>query len=436
MKTTWKKFLSLVLAVSVLSTLLVPAMAAGEGEPEQVRNAVLYQINGDGELEYNVTHKAMIADNVAITGDAAITTPDDLKSALGTADHGAAVLGTDIGTRTLGEKAYYADLTLTGGVITGIAITDAVERPIIGISWKKDEVGQDYQGFAEAYERNGAYAVFLPQVTDAQGARNVLASLDGIFMTGGEDWGTELYGEEVTPHGASGVNEARDTSDIAYMQQAVKMGVPLFAVCRGAQGFNVAMGGKLIQDIPYYFGQKLLNKELDPALVTGVATGKIPEDLEGYELLPDEVKSASVEDQDHPDDPHLRIYVDGNIHGGMDSTGYHALKGGILNNSVAIDPESRLAEILGKPELDNVATAHHQAIDPENLGDDLKVVAQASDGIVEGIEYTGTDENGEETFALAVQWHPERDALKDTRDVDVDQDECNALLRALVTEAQ
>ena len=45
---------------------------------------------------------------------------------------------------------------------------------------------------------------------------------------------------------------------------------------------------------------------------------------------------------------------------------------------------------------------------------------------MEAVEYQ------DNLFALALQWHPERDALEDTRDVDVDQDLCNAPLRALV----
>ena len=50
----------------------------------------------------------------------------------------------------------------------------------------------------------------------------------------------------------------------------------------------------------------------------------------------------------------------------------------------------------------------------------------SSDGIVEAIEHQDS------LFALALQWHPERDALEDTRGTDVDQNQCNALLGALV----
>ena len=42
---------------------------------------------------------------------------------------------------------------------------------------------------------------------------------------------------------------------------------------------------------------------------------------------------------------------------------------------------------------------HHQCID--ELGDDLKISAKSSDGVVEGIE-TNSDWD-----ALGIQWHPE-----------------------------
>lgn len=120
---------------------------------------------------------------------------------------------------------------------------------------------------------------------------------------------------------------------------------------------------------------------------------------------------------------HLRVQIDGLIHSG--GTGYHKLDNS--NEGIGISKDSKwLYDIIGTDSIDLIATAHHQAIDPENLGEGITVVAQSSDGIIEAIEYQDA------TFALALQWHPERDALEDTRGVDVDQDLCNAPLKALV----
>lgn len=68
-------------------------------------------------------------------------------------------------------------------------------------------------------------------------------------------------------------------------------------------------------------------------------------------------------------------------------------------HSISIEPGSFLADAWGTSSA-TVNSFHHQAID--QVGEQLSVVARASDGIVEAVEYTGDD------FPLyAVQWHPE-----------------------------
>ena len=111
---------------------------------------------------------------------------------MGVPDAPAAVLSTNIGERTLG-KAVIADLTIDdSGKIANIIVTKVRTRPVVGISWKSDKIGSDYKGFAEAFERNGAFAVFLPQVKSAEEAKEVLSKINGLFETGGEDWNPAL----------------------------------------------------------------------------------------------------------------------------------------------------------------------------------------------------------------------------------------------------
>ena len=433
---------------------LMPTIAlADDSAAETIEDAILYTINDGGELEYNVTHAAPVSDTVAVSGEG-LDSLAELEAVMGEVDKPAVALGTDPGQRTIG-KAVTADLGLDAdGSVVSITVTDISERPIVGISWKKDTIGTDYQGFAEAYERNGAIAVYLPQVHNAEEAQEVLSQIDGIFFTGGEDWNPSLYDEVQSPHGSSGWNDARDTSDINLMQQAVEMDVPLFAVCRGEQGFNVAMGGGLIQDIPYYLGQKVISGEIDASRVTRVMSGAIPSTVEGYENLSDEIKQPVQDtgytyyDEDYQkigktylgynedtqsyeyadydtgcEEGHLRVNIDGLIHSGAPS--YHELEA--KNDGIGVSEDSKwLYDIVGDTTIDLVATAHHQAVNPEKLGDGLTIVAKSSDGIVEAIEHQDS------LFALALQWHPERDALGDSRGVDVDNDLCNALLGSLV----
>ena len=457
--------LSVLLTIAMLFSFMTVGVFAVDVADSSVKSAILYTLNEDNKLEYNSVHSAELAKDVAVSDKTGskIDSLDALTKVMGEADAPAEVHSYKTGERTLG-RAVTADLTLDkSGTITAIEVTGVRERPVIGISWKSDKIGDDYKGFAEAYERNGALAVYLPQVKSEAEAKKIFQNINGVFMTGGSDWNPYLYGELQTPHGSGTPNDARDASDIFLMQQAVAMDVPMLAVCRGEQGFNVAMGGKLIQDIPYYLGQKVISGEIAPERVTQVLSGpseadlakiaeankttvdQLPEILRtfvqdtGYNQFDfskaEEVKIGATYDKETKtyaegtecEAGHLRVWVDGLVHSG--GKGYHQLTAGTDNEQIAIDYSKSkwLGEIFGNVEkIDLIATAHHQSVDPENLGEGLTIVACSSDGIVEAIEHQDS------LFCLALQWHPERDALKDSRDSGVNLDQSNAPLRALV----
>ena len=422
-----KRFLASATAFALILSLLPVASLGAEAPPAEnssvattVEDAILYPSEKSGSLDYNVVYTREYDSEVKILDSSNsgfdIDTVEELETVMGVADAPEVQLGTSTGLRTLGY-AVTANLGFDeDGDIAQIEITDVNERPIVGISWKKDNIGSDYQGFAEAFERNGAYAVYLPQVHDADEAREILSQIDGIFMTGGEDWNPDRYNQEQTPHGSRGWNDARDTSDINLMQQAIEMDVPLLTVCRGTQGLNVALGGGLIQDVPYYLGQRIQNDEE----YRNNHTYEVQNDT-GYQKWNSETQSFEI--YSCGEDSHLLVTVDELTHGG--ST-YHKLAPGADGFGISKENSKWLYKIIGSDSIDLVATAHHQAVDPTDLGDDLTVVAMSSDGIVEAIEHKDS------LFALGVQWHPERDALADTRGVDVDQNQCNAILRALV----
>jgi putative glutamine amidotransferase len=67
-------------------------------------------------------------------------------------------------------------------------------------------------------------------------------------------------------------------------------------------------------------------------------------------------------------------------------------------HSVRIDPDSHLARILDTTET-QVRSWHHQAID--RLGDGLRPVAWAEDGVIEAVEHV------DHPWCIGVQWHPE-----------------------------
>lgn len=71
-----------------------------------------------------------------------------------------------------------------------------------------------------------------------------------------------------------------------------------------------------------------------------------------------------------------------------------------VEHPVAIEPDSRLARIFGATELE-VNSLHHQAAN--RIGNGLRAVAKAPDGVVEATETTDPDR-----FLIGVQWHPEK----------------------------
>lgn len=268
--------------------------------------------------------------------------------------------------------AFTADLILDDqDGVTVISLTGRALRPEIGISWESDD--QDLTSYKKDILRNGGTPVDLPQITDEASAVDALSQVDGVWLTGGGDVDPALYGEEI--NGSFDIDPVRDTSDYYLAQQAIALDVPLLATCRGEQVLNVALGGGLIQDINDY----LAENDLPAASETGV-----------YH-----------QNSDMP---------------------YHDIH--------QIDPDSKwLRDIVGGTTLPNAATYHHQAIDPDRIAPGLTVVARTDDGIIEAVEYQAN------RFALGVQFHPERDALRDTTAVDVDQDTCNQFFRFLIAAA-
>jgi putative glutamine amidotransferase len=133
------------------------------------------------------------------------------------------------------------------------------------------------------------------------------------------------------------VSAARDELELTLSRRALDDDVPVLAICRGIQVLNVALGGTLYQDIP----------------------SDIPEALQHSQKAP-------RHEATHP----VKVMGEG----------------------------TRLGAIVGDLEL-NVNSFHHQAI--RKLGDGLREVAWAPDGVIEGVELPG------DGFVVGVQWHPE-----------------------------
>jgi putative glutamine amidotransferase len=98
----------------------------------------------------------------------------------------------------------------------------------------------------------------------------------------------------------------------------------------------------------------------------------------------------------------LNVCLGGSLH--QDVAGFYVEKPQIRSvlpkKVVNIAEGSHLARVIGAAPC-AVNALHHQAIDDEDLGRDIAVVAREGNGIVQAIEVRSA------RYAIGVQWHPE-----------------------------
>ena len=75
-----------------------------------------------------------------------------------------------------------------------------------------------------------------------------------------------------------------------------------------------------------------------------------------------------------------------------------------IRHTVSVESGTLVAKAMQATQVD-IVSWHHQAVD--RLGDGLRAVAWADDGVVEAMELAGNP------YFLAVQWHPELSAAAD-----------------------
>lgn len=87
---------------------------------------------------------------------------------------------------------------------------------------------------------------FIPETPDAPGSFD---DVHGLVLTGGRDIDPAMYSAE--PHPENGPSDrARDDYESALLRKALARDMPVLAICRGMQLFNVVRGGTLIQHLP------------------------------------------------------------------------------------------------------------------------------------------------------------------------------------------
>jgi putative glutamine amidotransferase len=83
--------------------------------------------------------------------------------------------------------------------------------------------------------------------------RECVSRADGVMLTGGDDVEPSLYRKRtpaVLRQTVTLVDPRRDELELQVIDEVFTQRKPLFAICRGIQVLNVALGGTLIVDIP------------------------------------------------------------------------------------------------------------------------------------------------------------------------------------------
>jgi putative glutamine amidotransferase len=208
----------------------------------------------------------------------------------------------------------------------------AAARPIIGLTTyrkKSRDTNRRLFGlmrsYVEAVSAGGGIPLLIPLGVSNEDLLTVIARVDGLVLPGGGDIDPKFY--QGNKHQAlRGIDRDRDRVEVFLAQQAIKLEIPLLAICRGHQVLNVALGGTMWED--------LASQRVDG----------IKHDY--YQL-------GSRTD---------------------------------LQHSVELYPGSRLAAIMGR-EKTPVNSLHHQGV--RDIAPDLVVSAVAPDGLVEGLEVDG-----------------------------------------------
>jgi putative glutamine amidotransferase len=103
--------------------------------------------------------------------------------------------------------------------------------------------------YARSLEGAGLIPLVVPPLADPRRAGEILGSVGGLLLTGGEDVDPGRYG--AAPHPALGaIHALRDETELALLAAAKAKKIPVLAICRGIQILNVACGGTLVQDLP------------------------------------------------------------------------------------------------------------------------------------------------------------------------------------------
>ena len=113
--------------------------------------------------------------------------------------------------------------------------------------------------YLDAVQQAGGVPVVVPPLSPEM-IGPFLDRVDGLCLSGGPDVHPAAYGAE--PHPRLGPTEPRlDAFELGLVRAADERGLPVLAICRGAQVVNVARGGALHQHLPDAVGETVHHRQ-------------------------------------------------------------------------------------------------------------------------------------------------------------------------------
>ena len=128
-------------------------------------------------------------------------------------------------------------------------------KVIVGITGNEKEMpamsGIKYvavaQDLSEGVKQAGGLPVVIP-IGKPELAKDYVDMVDKLILSGGQHVDPRFYGQEKEID-SEDYSLARDQFELALIKEALRQKKPIFAVCRGMQLLNVALGGSLHQSI-------------------------------------------------------------------------------------------------------------------------------------------------------------------------------------------
>ncbi len=138
-------------------------------------------------------------------------------------------------------------------------------KPIIGINCDYEEGGKrpysfTYEDYSESVIAAHGIPLLLPLTKENNDINDLLKKIDGLLLTGGNDVPPWRYGVE-QHETTTCVHPGKDAFDSTLVLAALRMKMPVLAICYGAQLVNVVLGGSLIQDIPSECALSIVHKD-------------------------------------------------------------------------------------------------------------------------------------------------------------------------------